>query len=60
MPSEKALQDTLRGSLPEERRISRVPMLQTRWGQGAEGLLSKEGIYLYLESITAQSMNIIT
>ena len=51
MPSEKALQDTVWGSLPEERGISRAPLLQTRWGQGAEGLLSEEGNYLYLESI---------
>ena len=48
MPNEKALQDTVRGSLPEERGISRAPMLQTRWGQGAEGLLSEEGNYYCL------------
>ena len=48
MPNEKALQDTVWGSVPEERRISRAPLLQTRWGQGAEGLLSQEGNYYCL------------
>ena len=57
VPSEKALQDTVRGSLPEERWISRTPMLQTRWGQGAEGLLSKGGIYLYCPMILFPSLS---
>ena len=53
--SQKTLQGAVWASLPEEGGISWVPVLQTTWGQGAEGLLSKEGNFMQLDMFLAES-----